>query len=415
MASDIDTEWQTLSLREVALKIQDGTHFSPKMGGHEYRYVTSRNLGAGYLKLQNVEMISEAEHRKIYGRCDVKYGDLLLTKDGANTGNAAISTFKEEVSLLSSVAFIRCDPRKATEAYLLQFLLSEVGNRQITDAMSGNAITRLTLGKINALTLPLPPIDEQREIASALSTVDALVYSLQRMIVKKQAIKQGMMQQLLTGKTRLPGFIGDWEYASLGTLGRTFGGLTGKSGADFGDGSGRFVTFMDVMSNMRIDGTRLAAVSVAVGERQSILQFGDILLNGSSETPDELAMASVVANVPAGTMLNSFCFGFRLAESTQADPTYIAYYLRGGAGRRLLAGSAQGATRYNLSKRQFLSLGWEMPGLTEQRAIAAVFEDIDAELQSLRGQLKQIRLVKQGMMQELLTGRTRLTPEKVAA
>lgn len=191
-------------LSDVALKIQDGTHFSPTLGGDEYRYITSRNIGEGVMRLDQVEMISAAEHRKIYTRCDVRLGDLLLTKDGANTGNVAINPFEDEISLLSSVAFVRCNPLHASEQYVLQYMLSRPGRQQIRDAMAGNAITRLTLDKIRKLVLPLPPVDEQRRVAQVLGDADGEIAALERRLEVARAVKTGMMQELLTRRTRLP-------------------------------------------------------------------------------------------------------------------------------------------------------------------------------------------------------------------
>lgn len=98
-------EWHDFTLHDACIKIQDGTHFSPKMGGNDFPYITSKNVGFGRMELSQVEWISAAEHAKIYSRCNVRRGDLLLTKDGANTGNAAVNPFAEPISLLSSVAF----------------------------------------------------------------------------------------------------------------------------------------------------------------------------------------------------------------------------------------------------------------------------------------------------------------------
>lgn len=191
-------------LADVSLKIQDGTHFSPKPGGSDFKYVTSKNIGQGELKLDNVETISRSEHEKIYARCDTRFGDLLLTKDGANTGNVALNKFREEISLLSSVAFIRCDQTAASEGYLMYYMLSHRGRQQIADAMAGNAITRLTLQKIRNLVVPMPPADEQRAIARTLGQVDEEIAVIRKRLGKARAIKSGMMQQLLTGRTRLP-------------------------------------------------------------------------------------------------------------------------------------------------------------------------------------------------------------------
>lgn len=131
-------------------------------------------------------------------------GDLLLTKDGANTGNAALNHLDEEVSLLSSVAFLRFDERKHCAAYFLQQMLAPAGQRRIQDAMAGNAITRLTLVKIRKLRFPIPPtLPEQTAIAEVLSDMDAEIAALEAKLAKYRQIKQGMMHELLTGRIRL--------------------------------------------------------------------------------------------------------------------------------------------------------------------------------------------------------------------
>lgn len=207
----IPEEWDSEPCSKLCVKIQDGTHFSPTIRGNDYLYLTSKNVRFGYLDVSTADRIDAAQHAAIYKRCDVKYGDLLLTKDGANTGNAALNTLTEQFSLLSSVALLRFDPKQHSAAYFLQQCLSAQGQQRMKDAMSGNAITRLTLDKIRKLRFPVAPLPEQRAIATALSEVDGLLHGLDRLIVKKRDLKQAAMQQLLTGQTRLPGFHGEWE------------------------------------------------------------------------------------------------------------------------------------------------------------------------------------------------------------
>jgi len=191
------------SLAEVCLKIQDGTHFSPVSGGNDFLYITSKNIGFGQLELRQTERISAIEHAKIYARCDTKVGDLLLTKDGANTGNAALNTIAEPISLLSSVAFIRFPTDRHDPAFFLYQILSSAGQKQIKEQMSGNAITRLTLQKIKALRFKVPQLSEQSAIAAILSDMDAELTTLEARRDKAHAVKQGMMQELLTGRIRL--------------------------------------------------------------------------------------------------------------------------------------------------------------------------------------------------------------------
>lgn len=198
----VPKHWTVETCDALCLKIQDGTHFSPKLGGGDYLYVTSRNIGFGVLDVSDAETVSETEHRKIYSRCDVRKGDLLLTKDGANTGNAAISNIDEEISLLSSIAFLRFRPENDARFYL-QYILSHIGQERIKQLMSGNAITRLTLTKIRQFKMPRPPEKEQQMIADVLSDVDSEIVALDCRREKTKQLKQGMMQELLSGRTKL--------------------------------------------------------------------------------------------------------------------------------------------------------------------------------------------------------------------
>ncbi|MCX9565145.1 restriction endonuclease subunit S, partial [Vibrio cholerae] len=188
--------WDVQTGRELFSKIQDGTHFSPKIRGGEFLYVTSKNIKFGYLDLDSAEYIDRAQHESIYKRCDVRKNDILLTKDGANTGNAALNFLDEPFSLLSSVAFLRLDNEKHSPSFFLQQFLSSEFQSYIQEEMSGNAITRLTLQKINNLKFYVPSWQEQTAIANALSDVDALISELEKLIAKKQAIKTATMQQL---------------------------------------------------------------------------------------------------------------------------------------------------------------------------------------------------------------------------
>ena len=196
----VPKEWKVKRLRNVAVKIQDGTHFSPQTSEGDYLYLTSKNIRFGYLELENIERISESEHNSIYARCDVKYGDLLLTKDGANTGNAALNTINEPFSMLSSVAFIRTDGKLAHVDFLLHYLLSLEGQKRLKELMSGNAIPRLTLTKINNFKVFQPVGSEQQLIADRLNSTKEKVDREKCYLEKLKEMKEGLMQDLLTGR-----------------------------------------------------------------------------------------------------------------------------------------------------------------------------------------------------------------------
>ncbi len=199
-----------------------------------------------------------------------------------------------------------------------------------------------------------------------------------------------------------------WRITTLAELGETFGGLTGKTKRDFGHGYARYITFMNIMSNVVIDCDALERVNVKSSEAQHHVIKGDLFFNGSSETPDEVGMCAVLEDDLQGVFLNSFCFGFRLREGARVDGLYLAYYFRSPAGRELLKSLAQGAIRYNLSKTALLKTSFPLPPIGEQEAIAEALSDADALVESLERLLGKKRQLKQGVMQELLTGKSRL-------
>lgn len=196
----------------------------------------------------------------------------------------------------------------------------------------------------------------------------------------------------------------------LGSVGATYGGLTGKTKADFGRGDAPYISFLEVVNNTRLKSSGSERVRTRKGERQNRIQRGDLLFNGSSETPEEVALSSVVAFEPkAITYLNSFCFGYRLKAGAPVDPTFLAYYFRSGAGRAMVSALAQGATRYNIAKTKFLDLEIDFPAVADQRRMVDAMTDADDLIASLERLIEKKQAIKQGMMQQLLTGRVRLS------
>lgn len=343
-----------------------------------------------------------------YKRTILKAGDLVMPLRGKVGEVGAVDEDLAGSNLTRGVALIAIRS-EWSGLFCRQFIAAPSTRVRLQQAMNGSALQEIPIAALRAFKIALPPTKpEQEAIAEALSDADALIESLDQLIAKKRQIKQGTMQELLTGKRRLPGFGGEWDSKRLGDLGSTYGGLTGKTKSDFGEGSSRYITFMNVMSNVVIDCEIFEPVRVSSTESQNRAIKGDLFFNGSSETPEEVGLCSVLADSVADVYLNSFCFGFRFREGAKADGLYFAYYFRSLMGRELLKSLAQGATRYNLSKTALLKVAFLLPSLEEQSAIAAVLSDMDTELTALETRLAKARKVKQGMMQELLTGRIRL-------
>ena len=165
---------------------------------------------------------------------------------------------------------------------------------------------------------------------------------------------------------------------------------------------------MNVMTDTVIDPNWLEQVDVTPSEAQNTAKRGDLFFNGSSETPEEVGYCSVLLEDIPNLYLNSFCFGFRFNAESKANGLFLAYWFRCEQGRKAMSVLAQGATRYNISKSAFQLLEISLPPVDEQTAIASVLSDMDTELAALEARCEKTRTLKQGMMQELLTGQIRL-------
>ena len=343
---------------------------------------------------------------------DVRKGDVFFTRTSETAAEVGLTAvmLDEPTDAVFSGFVLRGRPKdQSLEDTYKKYCFSTTAVRKQITSRSSETTRALTSGRsLSAVVIARPGKLEQHAIAAALSAADALIESLEQLIAKKRQIKQGAMHELLTGKRRLPGLGGEWGTRSMAELGATYGGMSGKSRRDFGHGTARYITFMNIMANVMIDTETFELVEISPKESQNRVALGDLFFNGSSETPNEVGLCSVLRQRVDDVYLNSFCIGFRLHRPDLTDGLYLAYFFRSQPGRQLMRTLSQGAIRYNLSKSALLALTFPMPGHSEQIAITSVLSDMDAEIATLGTRLAKARQVKQGMMQELLTGRTRL-------
>ncbi|MER2540509.1 MAG: restriction endonuclease subunit S [Azonexus sp.] len=196
--------WEERRMGDICERIMDGTHFSPTSKAGPCLYLTSKNIQNGAIDLSNIFYISEEEHRQIYERCPVKKNDVLLTKDGANTGNCAINGIDFEFSLLSSVAVLRGNSFWLDQGFLYQLILADRTQKSIQESMSGQAITRITLEKIGNFSIPVTSIPEQQKVAGCLASLDDLITAQTQKLAGLKTHKKGLMQQLFPALDEVP-------------------------------------------------------------------------------------------------------------------------------------------------------------------------------------------------------------------
>ena len=158
-----------------------------------------------------------------------------------------------------------------------------------------------------------------------------------------------------------------------------YGGLSGKSKSDFTDGNAKFVTYMNVYSNIAIDTNINDMVKIAEGEKQNKIEYGDVVFTGSSETPEDCGMSSVMTTQPSENLyLNSFCFGFRIYDKTLLLPDFMKFLFRSENTRKQIVKTASGVTRFNVSKKRFGKVVIPIPPMEEQQRIVAILEKFEA-------------------------------------
>ncbi len=419
--------WDVACLDDAASKVQDGTHFSPKTTSGPKRYLTSKNVRFGFLDLTDCGWISEKEHLAIYRRCDVKFGDVLLTKDGANTGNASINTLTEEFSLLSSVAVIRCRQDRLHNGVLLHYLLSDVGQKRLKDMMAGNAIPRLTLDKIKQFRVPVPESKEQPRIAEILDTLDTTIQEMEAVVAKLLQVKAGLLHDLVTrgldehGQLRDPArnpeqFQGSrlglipkaWQTPTVGEIAsHVRSGVTPSGGSEVYRKEG--ITFVR-SQNVTFDGLLLDDVvfitpaTHAAMNRSEIFPF-DVLLNitGASigrccYVPDGFPPANVNQHVCA----------LRLPKPRFEDGVFLTAILASHIGQSQIDRLNAGGNREGLNYTQVRSFVVPWPEPDERKAIANRIEAGKVRLQAEELKLSKLQSLKRGLAHDLLTGHVRV-------
>ena len=344
-------------------------------------------------------------------RFRLRSGDLLVC-EGGEIGRAAI--WDEPIrECYYQKALHRLRPTDSYDVYFLMSLLQLwAATGFLANYVTQTSIAHLPKDKFEIVPLPVPTVAEQRAIAEALSDVDGLLEALDALISKKRAVKQATMQRLLTGKTRLPGFSGEWETTTLGEVAEVVSGATPST--QVGSYWGGLIPWCTPTDVTVTPGKYLHATERCVTEAglascaANLLPVGALLLC-SRATVGEVRVAAVTVCTNQG---------FKSLVIREDASNEFMYYLLLTLKPQLVE-RATGSTFLEIGKHDVASIEILIPGLAEQRAIATVLSDMDAEIGALEQRRDKTRAIKKGMMQQLLTGRVRLvetgavsTPDK---
>ena len=420
----IPHDWTIKSFKEVTLKIGDGIHSTPAYSSTgEYYFINGNNLVSGKILVdEETKKISSKEFRKykqVLGR------ETILLSINGTIGNRAFYN-AEPILLGKSAAFLNVNS-ECNLKYIYYILNSKQTLDQFNDGLTGSTIKNLGLGTIRNTLVPMPILAEQQKIATALSDTDALISELEKLIEKKQAIKTATMQQLLTGKTRLPEFalredgtpkgykdseLGqipeDWCALTIGsdtTLKARIGWQALTTDEYLKEGSYYLVTGTDFNGGLVNWNSCCYVTEWRYKQDKNIqLQQYDVLVTKDGT----IGKVGFIESLPLPATLNSGVFVVR-PKLTKCLPRFLFYILTSSYFDDFVKLITAGSTIVHLYQKDFVNFKFYVPqSLEEQEAIASILSKLDKELSELKQKLIKFKNIKQGMMQELLTGKTRL-------
>ena len=325
----------------------------------------------------------------------VRYGNIVYTKSPLKEYPYGIVKINKGadgiVSTLYAVYNVKTNAYgKFIESY---FALPRRTNKYFKPIVRIGAKHDMKISNAEAIAniVCFPQYAEQQKIAEFLSLLDERISTQNKIIEKLQSLIKGLNDHILKNI--------EGDQVCFADLGEAYGGLSGKSGDDFGCGD-PFITYMNVYQNTYISENDYELVQIAPDEKQNSVQYGDALFTLSSETPEEVGMGAVYLGKSQKLYLNSFCFGVHF-HGNRVLPQYIAHFISSTSFRKAIYPLAQGSTRFNLQKQDFMRMKFVLPSLEEQERIATALDALHNYLANEKLLTEQYLLLKQFLLQQM--------------
>ena len=383
----IPEDWEVTTIKQIADITTGNKNTQDAEDGGKYPF---------YVRSQNVERINTFTFDSV---------GVVTAGDGVGTGK--IFHYVSGKFGLHQRAYLIHNFNNFSARYFYWYFSQNFYDR-INSMTAKSSVDSVRKEMIEKMAILQPPIAEQRAIAEALSDVDGLIVALDKKIAKKRFLKQGAMQQLLTGKKRLPGFIDKWEEKKLGDVGSLLNGYAFKSETYSQAGKYKVITIANVQ-NGRLDTNDCNKVSTIPSDIQKhqILKKGNILISMTGN----VGRACLVTTI--GCLLNQRVGLFAIRDNSQCDESFIYTIINSKEFETAMIDSGQGAAQSNIGKKDIEGYTFLLPNdIQEQQAIATILSDMDKEIADLEALRDKYRLLKSGMMQKLLTGQIRLVKQQ---
>ena len=390
----IPDDWDVQKLKDCLIKNPDYGINAPAVPYSDnlptYIRITDISEDGNFLHDNKSSVIHHNSHNYF-----LEVDDIVLARTGASTGKSYLYNIKDGKLVFAGFLIrVKPDPQKLCSRYLKGYLETQAYWNWVKIMSMRSGQPGINGNEYGQLKIPLPPLPEQKAIAQSLSDVDTLITAWDQVITKKRNIKQSTMQQILTGKKRLPGFSDEWEVKKLGGLVEF---SNGKAHENSITENGKFIVinskFISTEGQVK-KYSNFCYCPVSIGEIVMVM----------SDVPNGKALAKCFyINENDKYTLNQ-----RICSLTplNVNSDFLFYLLDRNS---YYLTFDDGVKQTNLRKDDVLSCPLKLPvTLEEQQAIAQVLSDMDAEIEALEKKRDKYKAIKQGMMQELLTGKTRL-------
>lgn len=402
----IPADWDVKQLGELGEALIGLTYKPTEVRTHGTLVLRSSNVQNDALAFED-NVFVEAE---IPDRIKVRPGDVLICVRNGSRDLIGKSALLDERAIGMTFGAFMAVYRSPIGKYASYLFQSAILKRQINEHL-GATINQITNKSLNSFRIPVPPTDdEHRAIAAALSDVDALLAELDRLIAKKRDLKQAAMQQLLTGQTRLPGFSGEWEVKRLGDhVSFLKNGVNSRAELTV-DGAIKYLHYGDIHAATSVTLDPLEMPSLPQGRARALdrLEDGDLVFVDASEDLDGVGKSvEIVGSSGTQFVAGLHTIAARFDKAVLADG-FKAYLQFCPPFRQHIRRLAAGTKVYATNRGHISGVEMRLPSTEEQTAIGTILKDMDVEIGVLEARRDKTHALKQAMMHELLTGRTRL-------
>ena len=386
-------EWEIYPLTDF-MSFKNGMNPDAKRFGRGTKFISVMDiLNNQFICYDNIRASVEVVDGDIetYG---VNYGDILFQRSSETLEDVGqANVYLDSKPAVFGGFVIRGKSKSNYYPMFFRYLLaSPTARKKIIVKGAGAQHFNIGQDGLSKVCLNIPSIQEQEKIAKLFECIDTRIATQNKIIEKLQSLIKGLNDNIHKG---IKG-----ETVCFSDLGEAYSGLSGKGGDDFGYGE-PFITYMNVYQNTYISEKDYELVQIAPNEKQNSVQYGDALFTLSSETPEEVGIGAVYLGNTQKLYLNSFCFGIHFYDE-RVLPQYLAHFISSSSFRRAIYPLAQGSTRFNLQKNDFMKMKFLLPSLEKQGHIANTLDALHCRLANEKSLTEQYILLKKYLLSLML-------------